>query len=408
MEKIEKSNIDKIENKPISAVAKLIAMTALLTLYWQNATAQNTISPELQKKREELSWWDRDNHTHDIFKCLINNDIDIHKTDDHNIQLRDPLYTDCDTVRIYDVIIDNKTRVDGYKYENKIDSTYAADGINIKNINKSTMPITSDIVEWMTSKNTIAEVWEDVGNYIRNWSNTIPKSIQDTLDYIKETYRPDILNIIVPRGVWWPSGVSGQPQRDHNTEVATYIPWMQLIATKNSWRDKDDPSSTYYKWKAHEIWHTLNKWHPDENRSNIPGRETDPLWNWYMVSNINGATTWEDKNINKHLADISRPFLLKMNEMRESDCFTVSITHPDKNEVDITLYPNPTNNIINIEDDGNYIEWRRATLINSIWNKIDINKEENSIKLDQLPTGVYYLQLPLKTGKVKVASIIKN
>jgi len=76
----------------------------------------------------------------------------------------------------------------------------------------------------------------------------------------------------------------------------------------------------------------------------------------------------------------------------------------DKNQLDISIYPNPTSDIVYI--DGNYTQLE--AVVYDILGKQVINKSiTNNIDVSQLEKGVYILQLS-DGVKLTIQRIIKN
>jgi surface protein len=84
------------------------------------------------------------------------------------------------------------------------------------------------------------------------------------------------------------------------------------------------------------------------------------------------------------------------------DCSTASID--DQNQLDISIYPNPTSDIVYI--DGNYTQLK--VIIYNVLGKEILNKSiTNSIDISHLDNGVYILQLS-DGVKLITRKIIKN
>jgi hypothetical protein len=85
-----------------------------------------------------------------------------------------------------------------------------------------------------------------------------------------------------------------------------------------------------------------------------------------------------------------------------NNCPTASVD--DQNQLDISIYPNPTSDIVYI--DGNYTQLK--VVVYDILGKQVINKSiTNSIDISQLEKGVYILQLS-DGAKLTTQRIIKN
>jgi hypothetical protein len=84
------------------------------------------------------------------------------------------------------------------------------------------------------------------------------------------------------------------------------------------------------------------------------------------------------------------------------DCSTASLE--DQNQLDISIYPNPTSDMIYIE--GNYTQLK--VVIYNVLGKEILNKSiTNSIDISHLDNGVYILQLS-DGVKLSTRKIIKN
>jgi surface protein len=84
------------------------------------------------------------------------------------------------------------------------------------------------------------------------------------------------------------------------------------------------------------------------------------------------------------------------------DCSTASID--DQNQLDISIYPNPTSDMVYIE--GNYTQLK--VIIYNVLGKEILNKSiTNSIDISHLDNGVYILQLS-DGVKLSTRKIIKN
>ncbi len=118
----------KQQNKNFSPkfITGLAAFSALLST---QANAQtNTMSPQIAQQWEQKIQ-DAKPHQDDVYECLMpNHDHTTHTDSDHNnLNTRNAMYTDCDTVRVYDLIVDDKVRKDGGQFEYLIDSMYASE-----------------------------------------------------------------------------------------------------------------------------------------------------------------------------------------------------------------------------------------------------------------------------------------
>ena len=85
-------------------------------------------------------------------------------------------------------------------------------------------------------------------------------------------------------------------------------------------------------------------------------------------------------------------------------CTSATAGVDDQNQLDISIYPNPTSDIVHI--DCNYSQLK--VVVYDILGKQVINKSiTNSIDISQLEKGVYILQLS-DGVKLSTRKIIKN
>ena len=188
---------ETIKNFSKQFLTGLAAFSALLST---QANAQtNKMSPQIAQQWEQ-KMQDAKAHQDDVYQCLLpNHDHSTHADSDHdNLDTRNAMYNDCDTVRVYDLIVDDKERKDGGQFEYLIDSMYAAEGRKRKHLGKTVVPVTDDVAK-RAMNNTVMAMHSDAMYFFRNnVRDSLPPLIQEALTYILETYRPDIINITVP------------------------------------------------------------------------------------------------------------------------------------------------------------------------------------------------------------------
>lgn len=74
----------------------------------------------------------------------------------------------------------------------------------------------------------------------------------------------------------------------------------------------------------------------------------------------------------------------------------------------VSVYPNPVNNILNINKTDSTIEIKNVSLFNSLGKLIYSNNATQSIDVTNYTKGVYFLRLESKDGGVFTQKIIKN
>jgi len=83
-------------------------------------------------------------------------------------------------------------------------------------------------------------------------------------------------------------------------------------------------------------------------------------------------------------------------------------TDREEGSVDVFIYPNPTDNVINISTNETMTNYK---LLNSLGNQLlekEVNTTNTSINIQNLPSGIYILQIRLASGEVVVKKVIKN
>ena len=114
-------------------------------------------------------------------------------------------------------------------------------------------------------------------------------------------------------------------------------------------------------------------------------------------------SNWCVTNIASEPSDFSTDSLLsESNKPVWGSCPTASVD--DQNQLDISIYPNPTSDIVYVE--GNYTQLK--VIIYNVLGKEILNKSiTNSIDISHLDNGVYILQLS-DGVKLSTRKIIKN
>ena len=122
-DKLKKQQQQNFSSKFITGLA---AFSALLST---QANAQtNKMSPQIAQQWEQKVQNSKE-HQDDVYQCLMpNHDHSAHTKPDHDdLDTRNMFYEDCDTLRVYDLIVDDKVRKDGGQFEYLIDSMYASE-----------------------------------------------------------------------------------------------------------------------------------------------------------------------------------------------------------------------------------------------------------------------------------------
>ena len=113
-------------------------------------------------------------------------------------------------------------------------------------------------------------------------------------------------------------------------------------------------------------------------------------------------SSWCVTNIASEPTNLVDSPLSESNKPVWGTCPTASVD--DQNQLDISIYPNPTSDIVYI--DGNYTQLK--VIIYNVLGKEILNKSiTNSIDISHLDNGVYILQLS-DGVKLSTRKIIKN
>jgi len=131
---------------------------------------------------------------------------------------------------------------------------------------------------------------------------------------------------------------------------------------------------------------------------------TDMQYMFYEATSFNqNLSAWCVTNIGSEPTDFSTNSpLIESNKPVWGTCPTASVD--DQNQLDISIYPNPTLDMVYIE--GNYSQLK--VVVYDILGKQVMNKSiTNSIDISQLEKGVYILQLS-DGAKLTTQRIVKN
>jgi len=131
---------------------------------------------------------------------------------------------------------------------------------------------------------------------------------------------------------------------------------------------------------------------------------TDMFWMFYGASSFNqDLSSWCVTTITFEPNGFSTDSpLIESNKPVWGTCPTASLD--DQNQLDISIYPNPTSDMIYI--DGNYSQLK-AVVYDILGKQVMKESITNSIDISQLEKGVYILQLS-DGAKVTSERIIKN
>jgi hypothetical protein len=71
----------------------------------------------------------------------------------------------------------------------------------------------------------------------------------------------------------------------------------------------------------------------------------------------------------------------------------------------IILFPNPTNTEFNIKSS---LKVKKVTISNSLGQVLLTTKENKSISVESFSTGIYFVNISLENGEVKIQKLIIN
>ena len=93
------------------------------------------------------------------------------------------------------------------------------------------------------------------------------------------------------------------------------------------------------------------------------------------------------------------------------ESLSVSIFEPRKNEIEISIFPNPTLGRLNIalnELTGNKLEYRIIDLQGQLWEENKLKSSRTRVELHRLPAAPYLLQIWQDKQLIQSFKIIKN
>jgi hypothetical protein len=93
------------------------------------------------------------------------------------------------------------------------------------------------------------------------------------------------------------------------------------------------------------------------------------------------------------------------------ETLSVSIFQPKKNEIEISIFPNPTAGRLNIaveEMIGYDLRYQITDFNGQLWEENQLNSTRTRIELQQLPPAPYLLQIWQDNQLIQSSKIIKN
>ena len=208
-------------------------------------------------------------------------------------------------------------------------------------------------------------------------------------------------SVTTMEGVFAHASAFNQPLDDWNTSGVTSMYYMFEEASSfnqdiSSWDTSSVTNMGYMFYYATEFNQDISSWNVSsvtdmgymfDNASSF----NQDISNW-CVTDITSVPS--NFSIDSPLAESNKPVW--------GNCPTASVD--DQNQLDISIYPNPTSDIVFIE--GNYSQLK--VVVYDILGKQVMNKSiTNSIDISQLEKGVYILQLS-DGAKLTTQRIIKN
>jgi hypothetical protein len=78
------------------------------------------------------------------------------------------------------------------------------------------------------------------------------------------------------------------------------------------------------------------------------------------------------------------------------------------NANDVQVYPNPTNNLLHIDNVKGDINYRLQNIVGQCLQIGTFTQEKNTLKIQELPSGIYMLQLTDEKGQREVMRVVKE
>ncbi len=108
---------------------------------------------------------------------------------------------------------------------------------------------------------------------------------------------------------------------------------------------------------------------------------------------------------NLYFAQTNNP---RVRKIQYPHCGFLSISEPQPIATEISVYPNPVINELNIESTLNFINYQVVNLVGSVFLKGDLQQGKNTISFTGLPPGIYLLKVLNKEGLSEVRKIVKE
>lgn len=105
------------------------------------------------------------------------------------------------------------------------------------------------------------------------------------------------------------------------------------------------------------------------------------------------------------------PFLMNdkiWEYINDLDCNTTSLSEPLLSNNQVQIFPNPSNDILNIKSDEPILKARISTVQGQIIKTVNAQKKELSISMSELPSGVFFVTVELTTGYSWTGKLIKE
>ena len=142
-----------------------------------------------------------------------------------------------------------------------------------------------------------------------------------------------------------------------------------------------------------------------------------------VVFSNNGGSTWEERTSSNYyntlvisgtarfINDTTVEVYLATNSLgilKDVITFgTLATSNENILDDDISIYPNPTNDIVNVKSNGKDFKYK-MTIYSVTWQEVMSAENKTSMDISRLPKGVYLLKLDRENAKTVVKKIVKK
>lgn len=376
-----------------------LATAVLLTLFSNNAKAQDPNNPLFQAKQRAEMKDSPSTSEEELFACT---NIDHEHSHWPQITFRSEPCMERDTIRSVgiDFSFQGTNLGFGEKWEaytdttnvfiNQVENTGKWEGTNYHNKLISTNTI--EIIEGTPMYDYfIQNLWTD--DFLNDLlSSAVPVEVIDHLITIHQNYHPDIYSIALNTtiGSW---GVAFSNVIIHKEGNSYLLPSVNIIKCGFT----DDRRNSYVY--SHEVWHWITR------KGNVGGHMNES--DWYPPNFMNWTWVIARHILPETIAQAQEGIPDMMWDNGGAECETTGIE--DIKPLQLTFGPNPNNDGQIYFQVPAWVTIMEGNLIDMQWRAVSelTQQGENQLSFDNngLPTATYVLHLRTTEGQVYTAPI---